>query len=106
MEKISEYCEVTVIKVGREGSLIKRGDEIVKIGADKVKVRDTTGAGDLYASGFLYGYAGGMDPMVCGKLGALIAGKVIEITGARIEESVYKEIKVAVRRIIESDQSG
>ena len=54
---ISQFCEIAVVKVGSEGSWIKRGEEIIKIGAAKVNLKDTTGAGDLYASGFLYGYS-------------------------------------------------
>ena len=103
LEHISKYCEVAVLKVGSEGSWIKRGEEIIKIGTDRVSVKDTTGAGDLYASGFLYGYANGLDLEKCGLLGSLMAGKVIEIVGARMDESKFDEIKETVKRIIESD---
>ncbi|MCX6255121.1 MAG: adenosine kinase, partial [Bacteroidia bacterium] len=61
LDYISKICEVAVIKVGSEGSWVKRDKEIVKIGTDKVCLKDTTGAGDLYASGFLSGYANGLD---------------------------------------------
>jgi sugar/nucleoside kinase (ribokinase family) len=100
---ISKVCEVAVIKVGSEGSWAKRGEEIVKIGTDKVNLKDTTGAGDLYASGFLYGYAYGLDLGKCGLLGSLMAGKVIEIVGARMEMSRFEEIKKVIKEIIESD---
>ena len=59
-------CEIAVIKTGAEGSLIQRGEEIVRIESLPVKCLDTTGAGDLYASGFLYGYAGGLALDKCG----------------------------------------
>jgi sugar/nucleoside kinase (ribokinase family) len=98
---ISQSCEIAIIKIGKDGSLIKRGDEIVKIGTDKVDLKDTTGAGDLYASGFLFGYANGLDMEKCGLIGSLMAGKVIEIIGARMHESRFKEISIAIKEILE-----
>ena len=56
LDRLSSYCDIAVIKVGKDGSLIKRGKEIINIGTIPVQCIDTTGAGDLYASGFLYGY--------------------------------------------------
>jgi sugar/nucleoside kinase (ribokinase family) len=103
LHNISNLCDIAVIKVGKEGSWIRRGEEIVKVGTEQVSVKDTTGAGDLYASGFLYGYANGMNLGKCGLIGSLMAGKVIEIVGARMDRKRFKEIKTAVRRIIEWD---
>jgi len=100
---ISQSCEVAIIKIGKDGSLVKRGDEIVKIGTDKVDLKDTTGAGDLYASGFLFGYANGLDMEKCGLIGSLMAGKVIEIIGARMHESRFKEISTAIKEILEQE---
>ena len=53
---------------------------------------DTTGAGDLYAAGYLYGMANEMSPPECGKLGALLAGKVIEEAGAKISATSWEYI--------------
>jgi sugar/nucleoside kinase (ribokinase family) len=100
---MSQICEVAVIKVGSEGSWVKRGEEINKIGTVQVNLTDTTGAGDLYASGFLYGYANGLDLGKCGLIGSLLAGKVIEIIGARMDESRFNNIKETAMKIIESD---
>ncbi|HEX7494536.1 MAG TPA: adenosine kinase [Bacteroidales bacterium] len=103
LDEISKFCEVSVIKVGSEGSWIKRGEEIIKIGTAQVDLKDTTGAGDLYASGFLYGYANGLDLGKCGLLGSLLAGRVIEIIGARMDESRFNNIKETAMKILESD---
>lgn len=92
LNTISSLCEVAVIKVGKEGSLIKRGDEIIKIGTIDVNCIDTTGAGDLYASGFLYGYSNGLSLETCGLFGSVLAGHVIEIVGARMDEAKWKKI--------------
>jgi sugar/nucleoside kinase (ribokinase family) len=89
---ISRLCEIAVIKVGKDGSLVKKGDESVKIGTIPVQCVDTTGAGDLYASGFLYGYAKGLPLESCGQFGSVLAGHVIEIVGARMDEHRWKRI--------------
>jgi sugar/nucleoside kinase (ribokinase family) len=103
LNTISQVCEIAVIKVGKEGSLIKRGDEIVKIGTTQVNPIDTTGAGDLYASGFLYGYANDLNIEKCGLIGSLLAGNVIEIIGARMDEPRFSDIKESAMEIIESE---
>lgn len=102
LDIIAGLCEVAVVKVGSEGSWVKRGDETVKIGTGKVELKDTTGAGDLYASGFLYGYANDHDLGTCGVLGSLLAGKVIEIIGARLAPAKFEEIKSLVNSITEA----
>jgi sugar/nucleoside kinase (ribokinase family) len=100
LNSISQFCEVAVIKVGSEGSWIKRGDEIIKVRAHPVNCKDTTGAGDLYASGFLYGYSKNFDLEKCGLLGSLTAGKVIEIVGARMDEDRWDDIKKSIDKFI------
>jgi sugar/nucleoside kinase (ribokinase family) len=97
---ISDICEIAVIKAGAEGSFIQRGEEIVKICSLPVKCLDTTGAGDLYASGFLYGYASGLPLDKCGLLGALLAGHVIEIIGARISDKKWAGLRKKAALII------
>ncbi len=92
LDNISLLCDIAVIKIGSEGSLIKKGKEVVKIGTIPVKCIDTTGAGDLYSSGFLYGYAKGLPLEKCGRFGSVLAGHVIEIVGARMDEYRWKKI--------------
>ena len=89
---ISDKCDIAVIKVGKEGSLIKQGDTVIKVEAFPVQCIDTTGAGDLYASGFLYGYSNGFPLEKCGMFGSVLAGHVIEIVGARMDEHRWKKI--------------
>lgn len=101
LNAISEICEIAVIKVGRDGSLIKRGEEVIKIGTLQVNCIDTTGAGDLYASGFLYGYAKGLPLDICGHYGSVLAGHVIEIVGARMDETRWKRIMEMLKASIE-----
>lgn len=99
---ISKLCDVAVVKVGAQGSLIASGNQSVKVGVAPVKrVIDTTGAGDLYASGFLWAYLNGLSLEKCGKAGAITAGRVIEEYGARIAAdrwpALLEEIKLAVQ---------
>ncbi len=83
LEAIAAMCETAVVKIGEKGSLISHLGKKYEVGVIPVKCLDTTGAGDLYASGYLYGMASEMSPQECGKLGALLAGKVIEEAGCK-----------------------
>jgi sugar/nucleoside kinase (ribokinase family) len=89
---ISRLCDIAVIKVGKDGSIVKRGDEMYRIGTIQVQCVDTTGAGDLYASGFLFGLASGLSLEKCGLFGSVLAGHVIEIVGARMDELRWNKI--------------
>lgn len=97
---LSESGNLVILKVGPEGSFVKHGNELIKINALPVEFNDTTGAGDLYASGFLYGYAKMLSLEKCGIIGSLLAGKVIEIVGARMENSTFIEILEIIDKII------
>jgi len=99
--EIAEMCEIAIVKVGKQGSYIKRGNEIVKVGTIKANAIDTTGAGDSYAAGFLYGLTLGYDLETCGKIGALISGKVVEVMGANLSDSQWPEILEEMKKIVE-----
>jgi sugar/nucleoside kinase (ribokinase family) len=70
---------------GADGSTVSRGGARVHVPAEPVRVVDTTGAGDLYASGFLYGLTHGRDLETSAKLGGMAAAEVISHVGARPE---------------------
>lgn len=93
LDDISSKCSIAVVKIGQGGSWIKRGEEVVKVEALKVTPVDTTGAGDLYSAGFLYGYSHGFSLDKCGIFGSILAGKVIEVVGARMPEKKWVEAK-------------
>lgn len=97
LHEFAGMCEIAVVKTGPLGSLIKRGEEFHKIGIIPVTSIDTTGAGDLYASGFLYGLVKGLPLNRCGEMGALLAGKVIEVIGPKVEENQWKMIRDKLR---------
>ncbi len=96
LDEIAKMVDIAVVKVGKEGSFIKCGDEKIKIGVIDTTVVDTTGAGDLYAGGFLHGLAQGKDFEYCGKLGSLLAGTVIQNVGAKISDEKWDYIKTII----------
>ena len=85
----SQQVEIGAITRSAEGSLIVTADDIVEIPAEPVDhVVDTTGAGDLYAAGFLTGLARGLNLDVCGRLGSIAAAEVISHMGPRPQASL------------------
>ncbi len=79
-------CEIAALTRSARGSVILAGQEVHIVDAARVhQVVDTTGAGDLYAAGFLYGLTGGREPYDCGRIGAIAAAEVIGHYGARPE---------------------
>lgn len=82
---VMDKCEVAALTRSAKGSTIIAGSQVVDVPAEKAKVVDTTGAGDQYAAGFLYGYTQGMDLRTCGVLGTLAATEVIGHMGPRPE---------------------
>lgn len=93
LQQISSMCELAVVKIGMRGALIKRGDEVVHVGIMAAAKRvDTTGAGDFYAAGFMSGLTEGLSLRQCGTLGAIAAGKVIEVVGTTLSEEAWSEI--------------
>lgn len=94
---IAEKVEIAVVKVGKNGSLIKRGNEVVQIGCNKIDVVDTTGAGDMYAAGFLYGLINDYDLESCGIIGNHLAESIIQVIGAKMDEVRWEMFKKNLR---------
>jgi sugar/nucleoside kinase (ribokinase family) len=89
---IRKDCRIAAVTRSEEGSIIVRGDETVLIDAIGIdQLVDTTGAGDLYAAGFLHGYTSGRSLKECGDLGSLAAGLVIQQVGPRPRQNLREE---------------
>ena len=99
LAELSRRCNISVVKIGKKGSLVQYEDVVIHENACEVQPVDTTGAGDLYASGFLYGMATEADIRVSARIGALLAFYVIQSLGAKIAEQDWKTIHEKVRMI-------
>jgi len=93
LDEFAELCEIAVVKIGKNGSLVKSGEEFYSVGVIEAKSNDTTGAGDLYASGFLYGLINGLSLDKCGYAGSILSGKVIEMIGPKINDEKWVEAR-------------
>lgn len=101
LDEIARMCRIAVVKVGKDGSWVRSGDEVHFIPVWPADTVDATGAGDTYAAGFLYGHALGLPLDVCGNIGSIIAAKVVEIVGTKIDIPRWKDAKVEIRKQIE-----
>lgn len=99
LEMLARRCGVVVVKVGPKGSLIAHGGERYRIGTIDARPVDKTGAGDLYAAGFLHGYAKGLSLRQCGEMGAVVSSKSIEVIGAELPDRVWESIRPLIARI-------
>ncbi len=89
LEKAKDICEVCALTRGANGSVILSGDQRIDVPVVPVsRIVDTTGAGDLYAAGFLYGYTRGETLAVCGDYASKLAAEVIQQIGARPQRNL------------------
>lgn len=87
LRAVRGHCRIAALTRSEKGSVVVTGDEVTVVAAERIEeLVDTTGAGDLYAAGFLYGLARGGDAALCARLGGICAAEVIGHFGARPEE--------------------
>ena len=91
--ELAKECSIAVVKVGKSGSFVQRGEERIHVPAVCTHCIDSTGAGDYYAAGFLYGLAHGFDLNTCAQIGTMVAGRVCEVLGAKLSEETWRELK-------------
>ena len=85
------HVKIAAITRGAEGSVVVTDKEVIAVPCDPVDpVIDTTGAGDLYAAGFLHGYTTGLDLATCARVGGIAAGEIISHIGARPAQPLAK----------------
>jgi sugar/nucleoside kinase (ribokinase family) len=99
LDEIAGMCEIAVVKIGAKGCLVKVAGIVIEVPAIVANPVDTTGAGDLYASGFFYGMANNLSYEKCARLGSLLAGNVIEVIGTKMDENRWANIKREVEKI-------
>ncbi|MDR1552779.1 MAG: adenosine kinase [Prevotellaceae bacterium] len=96
LDMLAEICKIAIVKIGSAGSYVKQGNEFYKIQPVQAKAIDATGAGDLYASGFLYGMAKKLPIEICGEIGSLCAGNVVEVVGTKLSDERWNNIKKSI----------
>lgn len=100
LQYISERSALAIVKIGTKGALIKHNGEVTHVGIMAAAKRvDTTGAGDFYAAGFLHGMCEGLSLRQCGTIGAITAGKVIEVVGTTLGEEAWAEAEKLITRV-------
>lgn len=101
LQLIAQNVPLTIVKIGKKGSLIRYQQNDYQVGASAgVKKIDTTGAGDLYAAGFLSGYVNGYNMLVCGEIGNMVAEQVIQVIGAKLSENQWESLHKHMKKII------
>ena len=93
---IAERCDIAVVKVGAKGAFIQCGNEVVTVPPMKANVVDTTGAGDMWAAGFLAGFVKGENLQKCGMMGAVVAKNIIEVVGAKMDEVRWEKVHAEI----------
>ncbi len=93
LRELGQRCSVAAVKLGAEGALIACNGETVRIPALRVRAIDTTGAGDLWAAGFLYGLARQMSLQQAGRLAARLGAEVVQNTGATLTEMTWQKVR-------------
>lgn len=99
LEELHKMCGKAIVKIGKDGSLINISDRAVHVEAIKTTPVDTSGAGDIYAAGFLYGMSKDLSDIQCGQIGSVLSSKVIEFIGPKVPLQSWEEIIAAVKRI-------
>jgi len=98
IEALSEQADVAVLKVGPCGSYVSQAGTTIAIGAmGDGNALDTTGAGDLWAAGFLYGLVNGYPLEKCGRLGSACGYEVCQVVGANIPDEGWERIKMLLK---------
>jgi sugar/nucleoside kinase (ribokinase family) len=90
--EMAKMAKIAIVKIGKKGSIVCTKDEIFRINPVEAKAIDTTGAGDLWASGFLYGYLNDWPIEKCGELASATASEIIQVMGPVIPDAGYERL--------------
>ena len=103
LNDIASKCSIAVVKARKDGSYIKKGTECIQVPAPPVKkVVDTTGAGDFYAAGFMYGLTCGYSLGKCAQISTILAGAVIQVLGTELTKKKWDEIKLNIAEVLQA----
>lgn len=100
LKELGTLCHIAAVKLGAKGAWLKRGEETLHCNAIPVtRVVDTTGAGDCWAAGFLYGHLNAWPLQKCGDLAALLGGEVVQEIGASPNRAAWSRIREQITTI-------
>ncbi|MDP4203639.1 MAG: adenosine kinase [Bacteroidota bacterium] len=98
--ELGTMCPVAVVKIGKAGSLIKHGSDVIRVQGFEANCVDTTGAGDIYAAGFLYGFAKDLPLEMSGLIGSYLAARVVEEIGPKIQHERWSDIHKWIEQLL------
>ncbi|WP_099464358.1 MULTISPECIES: adenosine kinase [Parabacteroides] len=97
---LSEMVDVSIVTLGKEGAIVGSKGQFFTVPAEGGKPLDTTGAGDNFAAGFLYGCSVGATLEQSARIGSMLAGYVIDVVGPQIPMDKWEQIKLKVKAIL------
>ncbi|MDR2809842.1 MAG: adenosine kinase [Tannerellaceae bacterium] len=100
IRKMAQMVDIAIVTCGKEGAVVAHRDETIRVIAEGGKPLDTTGAGDHFAAGFLYGLSVGASLEQSARIGSMLAGHVINVIGPQITDDQWKQIKLNVGSIL------
>ncbi|MBI2084321.1 MAG: adenosine kinase [Candidatus Aenigmarchaeota archaeon] len=92
VEELSKFADIAIVKLGERGSLIRGKGQTIRIDVVPTNAVDTTGAGDVYAAGFLHGLCNGFSLAQTGNMASYIASKIVSQIGARLDSTVREDL--------------
>lgn len=92
LESIARHVEIAIVKIGKDGAMAQCGKERIHVPAVDANCIDTTGAGDLFAAGFIYGLFSGKSLSECARYGTITAGKTIESIGSKMSNADWNAV--------------
>jgi len=92
LEILAGKVDTAVVKIGKKGALLAQGKKRIQVDAHLVKALDTTGAGDLWASGFLYGLSQDLGLENAARLGCKVGSEVVQVMGAVIPDAGWQRV--------------
>ena len=91
---LGKIANIAAVKLGKEGCFVIESGNLCKIASRPIIAKDSTGAGDMFAAGFIAALSKGYSGKAAGKIGGYLAEEIIQIPGAQFEKSVIKQLNV------------
>lgn len=94
---LAQFCPIAIVKLGKHGSIVNVNGEVVEIPPYEAQRIDTNGAGDIYASGFMYGLMKGYNIQRCGYIATRLSAAIIETVGAKLTDEQWENLLPEIR---------